>query len=134
VIYLLDRSAVIALLAGHAGFRTRLLRHQPTEFATPQIVVHQWYCAGCKGCRTAENLARLDGLSFDVPDVTRDDARLAGEASARLAAEGRPIGPCDVLIAGQSVRRGLTLVTRSMQKFYRILGLKLKNWETQDQV
>ena len=38
---------------------------------------------------------------------------------------GRPIGPYDILIAGQARARGLVLVTANTREFARVDGLEL---------
>jgi hypothetical protein len=43
-----------------------------------------------------------------------------------LAAGGTPIGPYDVLIAGQAKARELILVTHNTAKFGRVSGLRLE--------
>jgi tRNA(fMet)-specific endonuclease VapC len=37
-------------------------------------------------------------------------------------------GPYDLLIAGQSLVNGLTLVSGNVREFQRIAGLKLESW------
>ena len=66
-------------------------------------------------------------MQFEVLDFDREDARQAGELRARLAAAGTPIG--DVLIAGQALARGLTLVTHNTGEFQRVPGLRIEDWE-----
>ena len=41
---------------------------------------------------------------------------------------GRTIGAYDVLIAGQALRRKLTLVTANVKEFRRIEGLRWEDW------
>ena len=127
--FLLDSNAVIALLKGHAGFLARLRRHQPQDFGIPAIVAHELFYGAYKGQRTAENLAQVEALPFEVLDFDREDAREAGELRARLAASGTPIGPYDVLIAGQALARALTLVTHNTREFQRVPGLRTEDWE-----
>jgi predicted nucleic acid-binding protein len=43
--------------------------------------------------------------------------------------EGTPIGPYDVLIAGQAKARKLTLVTHNTTEFQRVPGLKVEDWK-----
>jgi tRNA(fMet)-specific endonuclease VapC len=45
-----------------------------------------------------------------------------------LAAAGTPIGPYDVLIAGQARARGLALLTRNIGEFARVDGLRVEAW------
>lgn len=127
--FLLDSNAVIALLKGHAGFLARLRRHHPADFGLSSIVAHELFHGAYKGQRTVETLGRLDGLAFEVLDFDREDARVAGELRARLALAGAPIGPYDVLIAGQALSRGLTVVTHNRGEFQRMAGLAIEDWE-----
>ncbi|MFX8339484.1 PIN domain-containing protein, partial [Acinetobacter baumannii] len=60
--------------------------------------------------------------------LDRDDARAAGEIRAELARRGTPIGPYDILIAGQAMARGLPLVSNNTAEFQRIGGLRLEDW------
>jgi len=132
VIYLLDSNAVIALLKGHAGFLTRMRQYTPQDFAVPAIAAHELYYGAYKGQRTSEHLARVEALQFAILEFDREDARRAGELRAVLAAAGTPIGPYDVLIAGQAVARGLILITRNIREFQRAPTLRVEDWETQN--
>jgi tRNA(fMet)-specific endonuclease VapC len=127
--FLLDSNAVIALMKGQSGFLTRLRQHQPRDFGISAIVAHELFYGAYKGQRTAENMARVDALQFEVLDFDREDARQAGELRARLAAAGTPIGAYDVLIAGQALARALTLVTHNTGEFQRVPGLRIEDWE-----
>lgn len=127
--YLFDTNAVIALLKGQAGFLGRLRQHQPQDFGLPAIVVHELFYGAFRSRRTAENLARVDALQFAVVDFDREDARQAGELRAALADAGTPIGPYDVLIAGQALARALTSITHNTREFQRIPGLRVEDWE-----
>lgn len=127
--FLLDSNAVIALLKGHAGFLARLREHQPQDFGVPAIVAHELFYGAYKGQRTQDSLARIDALAFEVLEFDREDARVAGELRAGLARAGTPIGPYDVLIAGQSLARNLILVTHNRGEFQRIAELRIEDWE-----
>jgi tRNA(fMet)-specific endonuclease VapC len=63
-----------------------------------------------------------------VLEFDQEDARHAGEIRAHLAAKGTPIGPHDVLIAGQAKARDLTLVTNNTTEFTRVSGFKVEDW------
>jgi tRNA(fMet)-specific endonuclease VapC len=130
VTYLLDSNAVIALMKGHDGFLARIRQHHPRDFAISSIVVHELFYGARRGQRTTENLVRIESLRFEVLSFDREDARHAGEVRAMLAAAGTPIGPYDVLIAGQAIARGLTLITHNVREFQRVPALNLEDWET----
>ena len=73
-------------------------------------------------------MARVDALQFPVLEFDQEDARQAGEIRAHLASKGTPIGPYDVLIAGQAKARNLTLVTHNTTEFQRVEGLRVEDW------
>ncbi len=60
---------------------------------------------------------------FDEADMTAS-ARIRAD----LARRGRPIGAYDLLIAGQALARGWTVVTANTHEFTRIDGLNLIDW------
>ena len=62
-------------------------------------------------------------LAFDS-----EDARVAGGIRAGLEAKGTPIGPYDLLIAAQALRREAILVTANVREFGRVEGLALEDW------
>jgi tRNA(fMet)-specific endonuclease VapC len=64
-----------------------------------------------------------------VVAVEREDARAAGAVRAALATAGSGVGAYDVLIAGQALARGLTLVTHNTRAFGRVEGLRVEDWE-----
>lgn len=61
-------------------------------------------------------------------DFTSQDAEVAGHLRAKLERAGTPIGPYDVLIAAQALRRDVTLVSADLAEFGRIPGLKVVSW------
>ena len=60
--------------------------------------------------------------------LDRAGAEAAANIRAELERQGTPIGPYDLLIAGQAVASGLTLVTNNVGEFKRVSGLKLESW------
>jgi tRNA(fMet)-specific endonuclease VapC len=130
--YLLDANAVIALL-NDTRSRTarRARRHQPGDVGISAIVVHELYYGAFKSQRTARNVALIDALQFEVMEFDQEDAKQAGEVRALLAARGAPIGPYDVLIAGQARARKFILVTRNTAEFARVPDLRIEDWESE---
>jgi tRNA(fMet)-specific endonuclease VapC len=127
--YLFDTNAVIALLKGAEPLLGRVKKNHPADFGTSSVVVHELYYGAYKSVRRDENLERIEGLRFEVLEFDKEDARAAGFLRASLAKAGTPIGPYDVLIAGQALARSLTLLTRNQREFQRIKGLRSENWE-----
>jgi tRNA(fMet)-specific endonuclease VapC len=127
--YLLDTNAVIALLNRTEGkVLTTALRHRSESVGTSSIVMYELFFGAYKSARTARNLSVVEALQLTVIDFDEEDAREAGKIRAYLAQKGRPIGPYDVLIAGQALRRGLVLVTANVKEFSRVPGLVCEDW------
>jgi tRNA(fMet)-specific endonuclease VapC len=128
--YLLDANAVIALLNDAASkTANRARRERPGEVAISAIVAHELFYGAFRSRRRAQNLALIDALQFIVLEFDKEDARQAGEVRAVLASKGTPIGPYDVLIAGQAVARDMILVTHNTQEFGRVPGLRFEDWQ-----
>ena len=66
--------------------------------------------------------------TVEIADFNEDDAVVAASIKIDLAARGQPIGPYDLLIAGQAVSRGWTLVTSNAREFARVDGLAVEDW------
>jgi tRNA(fMet)-specific endonuclease VapC len=56
------------------------------------------------------------------------EARESARVRAELEKKGAAIGPLDTLIAGIAMAHGATLVTRNVDEFGRIDGMKVENW------
>jgi tRNA(fMet)-specific endonuclease VapC len=127
--YLLDTNAVIKILNGDAKFVRRVQAGRAEDIGLPAIVMHELYFGAFHGRQTNKTIAIIERLAFDVVDFRIDDARCAAETRAKLAAAGTPIGPFDVLIAGQALARDLTLITHNTREFSRVAGLRVEDWE-----
>ena len=90
------------------------------DFGIPAVAAHELFYSAYRSANQAQNLAVLE---FD-----KEDARQAREVRAMLAAAGTPIGPYDVLIAGQALARGLVLVTHNVGEFARVADLQVEDW------
>ncbi|MGO4832847.1 type II toxin-antitoxin system VapC family toxin [Rhizobiaceae sp. 2RAB30] len=129
--WLLDTNAVIALVTRRSeALLRRVVSTEPGTLAVCSIVAHELYFGAYRSQKVDFNLETLRLLFADIEilDFDRGDARAAGEIRAELARRGRPIGPYDVLIAGQALARGLPLVTNNTAEYERIAGLRLEDW------
>ena len=132
--YLLDTNTCIALLKGHpATVRRRFetASDAGTLVAISSVVTFElWYGVGrsSRVQANAEGLARFLAGPFELVDFDEEDARHAGGVRAALRAAGTPIGPYDVLIAGQALRHRATLVTSNAAEFGRVSGLAWEDW------
>lgn len=131
---LLDTNAMIAVLNGRpAGVRERLSAavRSGEAVATSSIVLFELQYGVARSRRKAENAERLRVLMsgpLQVIPLDEEDAMSAGDLRGRLKALGKPIGPFDLLIAGQALRRGATLVSANTREFGRVPDLRLEDW------
>jgi len=129
--YLLDSNACFALLIDTSpSLRTRIRRHRPSEIGLSAIVTYELYYGAFKSRRMDRDVELLDRLAFEVVPFDASDARVAGAIRSELEAVGRPIGPYDLLIAGQARARGLTLVTANSDEFLRVKDLDCEDWSS----
>jgi tRNA(fMet)-specific endonuclease VapC len=132
--YLLDTNAVVALLRNKpAGVRERFREAEASEdyLALSSVVLFELWYGVAKSGQVPENTERLRILlsgDLNLLDFDDEDARTAGEVRAALEKAGTPIGAYDLLIAGQALRRGLTVVTANTSEFSRVTGLNWEDW------
>ncbi len=127
--YLLDTNVVIGLLKEATSPLARRTReHRPEDIGLSSIVTHELYFGAYKSARPNANIGKLDALRFEVLPFDKEDSIVAGEIRAKLRSAGAPIGPFDLLIAGQALCRGLVLVTANMREFQRVEGLQIEDW------
>ena len=133
--FLLDTNVLIAILNGRPEIvrdKWHTARASSMPVLTSSIVVFELMAGIYKSARTKQNLAHLRYLiasPLEVLPFDHDDADVAGQIRAALERKGRRIGRYDLLIAGQALRHGFTMVTASTDEFQRVKGLKVENWE-----
>ena len=131
--FLLDTNACIAALNGRPPVvRDRIVgaRNAGGEIVVSTIALFElWHGVGrsLHAERNAERLATFRD-SVRILPFDEEDAHVAGGIEAELRARGTPVGPYDVLMAGQARRRGLTLVTANVREFSRVKGLQWEDW------
>jgi tRNA(fMet)-specific endonuclease VapC len=132
--YLLDTNACIALNKGQpASVRMRFAETVLTGasvWVSAVVLFELWYGVA-KSPRpkgNAEDLATFLSGPVRVLGFDEEDARQAGSVRASLEKIGKPIGAYDLLIAGQALRRKLTLVTANVKEFARVKGLLWEDW------
>jgi tRNA(fMet)-specific endonuclease VapC len=134
VTYLLDANACIALINGKpASVRTRFQKatQAGAEMWVSSVVAFELWYGVAKSARPDVNAVRVETffagpvrlLAFDD-----EDAKTAGMIRAAMEAAGRPIGAYDLLIAGQELRRKMTLITANVAEFRRVKGLVWEDW------
>lgn len=132
--YLLDTNACIALINDKTpSVRSRLRKalDAEDEVMVSSVVAFELWYGVAKSARPEAN-ARLVEAFFAGPvrllGFETEDAKVAGRIRTAIEAVGKPIGAYDLLIAGQALRHGLTLITANGREFARVKGLDWEDW------
>ncbi len=135
--FFLDTNACVALINGTPPQVRRRLRRAVAggrTVAVSSVVAYELWYGVAKSARRQDNAKRLAAFfagPIDLIAFDDADARSAGAVRAALEAAGTPIGAYDVLVAGQALRRRLTLVTADVGEFARVAGLAWRHWASQ---
>jgi len=131
--FLLDTNICIVAMNDVVGqTRTRLREEarKGSDVFVSAVTVFELFFGARKSKRQERNIAKMRGFLqlLKQAHLEPEDAEAAGTLCAELQLRGQPIGAYDYLIAGQALRRGLTLVTDNEREFRRVAGLKIENW------
>jgi tRNA(fMet)-specific endonuclease VapC len=108
----------------------RLFSKTASEVMVSTITVYE-LITGCEKSPARERLLKEVNAflaPFSKLVFTVEDASKAGLVRVSLEKRGTPIGPYDILLAGQALARNLTLVTNNAREFRRVKGLRLEDW------
>lgn len=130
--YLLGTNVCIAAMRNHLQVAQRMAAVSPDEIAISSITSYELLTGVEKCSDPSRERAKVQLLLNTVHVLPFDNAAAAGAARIRatLEQQGQPIGPYDVLLAGQARSSDLILVTANMREFTRIEGLQVENWQT----
>lgn len=128
--YALDTNSVSYFLKGRGRVAERLLAQPPSNVGLPSVVLYELEYGALRSQAPAELKARLDSLLrfLRVLPFGEGETRAAAAIRAKLEAEGKPIGPLDVLVAATSLEQQAVLVTHNTREFRRVAGLRLEDW------
>lgn len=130
--FILDSNVCIRLLnQTHEGIAERFHRYPPNEIALCSVVKAELLYGARRSRRVEENLRVLRVFFAPLASLPFDDrcAEEAAQIRADLAAQGKPIGPHDILIAATACAHDAVLVTHNTGEFARVTGLRLEDWE-----
>lgn len=129
--WLLDTNTCIAVMNNRpAKVRKTLLTKTVDSIGISAIVLYELKYGVYKSKFTERNKQSLQAFCqyIQVSPWTEECADAAGRFRAELEAQGKPIGPHDLLIAAHAKTLNATLVTANVREFKRIKGLKIENW------
>jgi len=130
--FLLDTNLCIQILKNRSPhIQQQFLQHSPEEIALCSIVKAELFYGARHSQRVEANLQLLHTFFRPLQSLSFDDrcADEAGQIRADVAAQGRPIGPNDLLIAAIARAHDAVLVTHNTKEFSRVTNLRLIDWE-----
>lgn len=129
----LDTSTIInALRDGSTATRARFraARASGAPLVLSSLVLYELDFGAAISGRPGLHRQRYEALIGDLPVEAFDvgDALAAAQVRQALHAAGSLIGAVDMLIAGQALARGWSVVTADVRDFGRIDGLAIIDW------
>jgi tRNA(fMet)-specific endonuclease VapC len=128
--YLLDTDTCINVLRQRLPVIDRLKEVAPVDCAISTITVYELFCGLGKAQNPLRERQKVENFISAFTQLPLDIAAAEAAAKTRIELEkqGMSIGPYDLLIAGQALAAGLTLVTGNVREFRRIAGLCVHYW------
>lgn len=132
--YFLDTSTVVAVLRNRPETvrgRLRRVMLRGASISISSVVLYElWYGVERTEHRSS-NTQKLKAFlagNVQVAGFDEEDAAVAGQIRASLEAAGQIIGPYDLMIAAQALRRDATLITANTDEFAQVRGLNCQDW------
>lgn len=129
----LDTSTIVNVLRGGstaARTRFRAARASGAPLVLSSLVLYELDFGAAISGRPALHRQRYEELVAGLPVEALDagDAVAAARVRRMLREAGSIIGAIDILIAGQALARGWSVVTANTKDFGRIDGLSIIDW------
>jgi tRNA(fMet)-specific endonuclease VapC len=128
--YVLDTNTLIYFFKGLGDVSKRLLAVPPNQINIPSIVLYELEVGIARSTSPKKRRKQLEDFTslINILPFGAEEARSAASIRVNLEKKGRPIGPYDILIAAVAMTNQGILVTRNIDEFGRIKGLRLENW------
>jgi tRNA(fMet)-specific endonuclease VapC len=133
--FMLDTNICIYVLnrrAGHENILYRLDGLAYEQVVISAITLAELRYGIAKSAKKATNRTKLEFFlhQFECLPFDADITARYGVIRTTLEAQGKPIGPLDMLIAAHALSLSATLVTNNVREFERVDGLTIENWLT----
>ena len=128
--YLLDTNIVIYAMKNRPQQVKRRFQEHDGRMAISTITLGELVFGAEHSQQVEQNLDDIEALVARLEILPFEDraAYHFGQIRAALYRSGRPLGPYDMLIAGQARACGLILVTNNTKEFTRVPGLLIEDW------
>ena len=130
--FLLDTNIVIFTMKNRPQKVKRRFEQHHGRMAISAVTLGELVFGAEHSSQVERNLADIEALIARIEVLAFDEkaAYHFGQIRAALYSAGQPIGPYDMMIAGQARASGLKLVTNNLKEFERVPGLLLEDWST----
>jgi tRNA(fMet)-specific endonuclease VapC len=128
--YLLDTNIVIYTMKNRPQQVKRRFQQHHGHMGISAVTLGELVFGAENSQEVERNLADIEAMAARLEVVPFDNkaAYHFGQIRAALYRIGQPIGPYDMMIAGQARAIGLILVTNNIREFERVPGLLLEDW------
>jgi len=128
--YLLDTNILIYTIKNRPQMVRETFNLHYGQLAVSSVTVGELVYGAEKSAYPERNLADIESMLARVEVLSFDEAAAHhfGQIRAELYRLGTPIGPYDMMLAGQARSAGLILVSNNTKEFERVNGLRLENW------
>jgi tRNA(fMet)-specific endonuclease VapC len=128
--YLLDTNIVIYTMKNRPQRVKRRFQRHHCQMGISAITLGELVFGAEYSRQVEQNLQDIEALAARLEVLPFDNkaAYHFGQIRAALYRTGQPIGPYDMMIAGQARAMGLILVTNNIKEFERVPGLLLEDW------
>lgn len=128
--YMLDTNIVIYTIKHRPPEVRQVFKQNDGRMCISTVTLGELIYGAERSAQPGRNMAVIEGMAarLEVLPFDTEGAMHFGQLRAELAAEGRPIGPYDMMIAGHARAHGLILVTNNTRELQRVPGLRLENW------
>ncbi|MEZ5354982.1 MAG: type II toxin-antitoxin system VapC family toxin [Bryobacteraceae bacterium] len=128
--YLLDSNIWIGMARGDESLLERIRLMEPPQIVTCSVVRAELAYGARKSRQVEKNLVGFQRLLDPVDSLAFDDlaADHYGMIRADLERAGTPIGAADLMIASIARSRDVVMVTRNVNEFVRVVGLRVEEW------
>jgi tRNA(fMet)-specific endonuclease VapC len=128
--YLLDTNIVIYTMKNRPQQVKKRFQQHHGRMAISAVTLGELVFGAEHSQQVERNLADIEAMVARLSVLPFDNtaAYHFGQIRSALYRAGRPIGPYDMMIAGQARAVGLTLVTNNRKEFERVPGIMLEDW------
>ena len=122
-------TCILAIKSEPAGLRKRF-NEQSAALCLSTISLAELMYGVEKSTRQEHNLDVVESFAARLAVLPFDERAAAhyGNIRGELERKGTPIGPYDLMIAGQARSEGLVLITANTREFRRVSGLRIEDW------